>query len=285
MKNQNLLTSRLSFIFILFLVAGIGCSTKTETKQAPATAEELPPTKPTCEVEYSASSLKNALLAPSENIKLTVIKLHELAEGHHHERVSEQAAYVAGENVKLMNSAAYLSNLDSILAYCVQSAVTANSLQAHNESLAKTKLKSTVSNLESLSDRITAYVDRKIRIDKDICLTNKKMLENQIRLYFHTINTGIGTVESSLKSTCEDCLAKEIGFYESQIKSFREALIKAPTSQYKTVSRTLADLEHTLNELSTMHDSEEKHHAMETIERQLDRLRDELLDITGLSRL
>jgi hypothetical protein len=69
------------------------------------------------------------------------------------------------------------------------------------------------------------------------------------------------------------------------MKGFREALIKAPTNQYKTVSRTLADIEHTLLELSSAHEAEEAHHTMETLERQMDRLKDELLDITGRSEI
>ena len=262
----------------------LGCNQTNEKKH-----EEKPPIvqpkKPVCEVEMSASTLKNSLLAPSENLKYTALKLHELAESHNHERISTQAKSMADESLKLMNASAYLgtSYLDSMLYYATRSAVLANALQAHNQSMGKVKIKTVMANLESMAERVSTYTERKVKISQDVCLSNKEMLENQIRLYFTTIESGIKSIESSLGSHCEDCTAKEISFYENLMKVFREALIKAPTSQYKTVSRTLADIEHTFHELSDLHEAEEAHHTLETLERQMGRFEDELLDITGRS--
>ena len=277
---------RINYLLILAVLAGCGLASNQNQEQTQVTQEPEQPAQPKCEVEMPASTLKNSLLAPSENLKYTALKLHELAESHDHDRISEQAISMADESIKLMKSSAYLntSYLDSLIAYSTVCAVLSNALQAHNKSMAKPKLKSTVEQLESLAERLSDYTSRKVSINEGACLTNLEMLENEIRLYFTTLESGISSIESSLSSPCEDCATREIAFYENLMKVFREALIKAPTDQYKTVSRTLADIEHTLHELAGMHE-EDAHHAMETLERQMDRFEDELLDITNRREL
>jgi|GEM_PF-4680484 len=286
MKNLSLTNSSLYVALFVMIVVLLGCSQTNEKKQEEKTPI-VQPEKPVCEVEMSASTLKNSLLAPSENLKYTALKLHELTESHNHDRISEQAKNMADESLKLMNASAYLgiNYLDSLLYYATRSAVSANALQAHNQSMGKAKMKTVVADLESIAESVSTYTERKVKISEDACLANKEMLENQIRLYFTTIESGIKSIESSLGSHCEDCIAREVAFYENLMKVFREALIKAPTSQYKTVSRTLADIEHTFHELSDLHEEEEAHHTMETLDRQMDRFEDELLDITGRSEI
>lgn len=286
MKNLILFNPHPNVLLFLVFAVLLSCGQTNEKKQDEKRPEIEQPEKPACEVEKSVSTLKNSLLAPSENLKYTALKLHELAESHDHDRISEQAKSMAEESIKLMNASAYLntSYLDSLIRYSTQCAVLANGLQAHNRSMGKPKLKGTVSQLESIAESVSNYTERKVKISQDACLSNKEMLENEIRLYFTTIKLGITSIESSLGSHCEDCTTKEVAFYENLMKTFREALIKAPTNQYKTVSRTLADIEHTFHELSSMHD-DEAHHTMETLERQMDRFEDELLDITGRSEI
>jgi hypothetical protein len=278
--------NQIKFLLILGVLAGCGQSANQKQEEMQARQEPVQPAVPKCEVEMSASTLKNSLLAPSENLKYTALKLHELAESHDHARISEQAISMSDESIKLMKSSAYLntSYLDSLIAYSSECAVLSNALQAHNTSMNKSTLQGMVGQLESLAERVSDYTSRKVSINEGACLTNMEMLENEIRLYFNTLKSGIGSIESFLGSHCEDCATKEIAFYENLMKLFREVLIKAPTDQYKTVSRTLADIEHTLHELSGMHE-EDAHHTMETLERQMDRFEDELLDITGRREL
>ena len=285
---MNILMKANQIISVLILGVLIGCGQASNQNQEQAQTKQEPeqPTQPKCEVEMSASTLKNSLLAPSENLKYTALKLHELAESHDHNRITEQSQSMAEESIKLMKSSAYLksSYLDSLIEYSTACAVLSNALQANNKVMAKSKLKGMVEQLESLAERLSDYTSRKVNIIEGACLTNMEMLENEIRLYFATLKLGINSIEASLGSHCEDCVANEVAFYENFMKTFRAALIKAPTDQYKTVSRTLADIEHTLHELSGMHE-EDAHHTMETLERQMDRFEDELLDITGRREL
>lgn len=286
---MNFLMKTQQIILVLILLGVlIGCGQTANQNQDQNQNEEVAskPLQPTCEIEMSASTLKNSLLAPSENLKYTALKLHELAESHDHDRISEQARVMAEESIKLMKSSAYLksSYLDSLIEYSTASAVLSNVLQANNKSMNKSNLQGMVEQLEGLAERVSDYTNRKVSINEGACLTNMEMLENEIRLYFTTLRSGIGSIETSLGSHCEDCTSNEVAFYENLMKIFREALIKAPTDQYKIVSRTLADIEHTLHELSGMHE-EDAHHTMETLERQMDRFEDELLDITGRREL
>ena len=283
MKKQVLLNSGLKLLIFCVVAIFISCG-QTKKKQEDKAIEVVKDEQPSCEVEMSASVLKNSLLAPSENLKFAAIKLHELSESHNHERISEQAQSITDESIKLMKASAHLTShhLDSLLFYSTSTAVLANSLHASNKSLGKAKLKMIVSKLESLSESVGSYTSRNIIIDRDVCLTNKEMLGNEIRLYYTTLRSGIKSIESSLGSHCENCIANEVSFYENLMKTFRETLIKAPTNQYKTVSRTLADLDHSFNELTNLHDEEDVHHTLETINRQMARFKDELMDMTGI---
>lgn len=288
MKNSAK-TGLQTFIYIgimLGLLSGCGQSASQNQNQEQSQPAVEQPEKPKCEIELPASTLKNSLLAPAENLKYTALKLHELAEGHDHDRVSGQAKSMSEESMKLMKSSVYLTSsyLDSLIQYSSRCAVLSNALQAHNKAMAKAKLKEVVGQLEALTGRVSDFTGRNVSIREDACMSNAEMLENEIRLYFATLKSGISSIASSLGSVCEDCAANEISFYENLMKVFREALIKAPTDQYKMVSRTLADIEHTLHELAGVH-GEDAHHTLETLERQMDRFEDELLDITGRREL
>jgi hypothetical protein len=185
MKKQPPLKSSLKVSVLLILTVLSSC-TQTNTNQE-ENSTKTEPEKPICEVTMSASNLRNSLLAPSENLQLTVTKLHELAESHdhNHNRIATQAKNMADESIKLMNASAYVSShyFDSLLAYSTNSTVLSNSLHAHNQSMGKAKLKKVLAKLESLTGSINTIIERKLKIDKDACLTDKEMLENQIRLY------------------------------------------------------------------------------------------------------
>ena len=285
--NKSIFFYSTTIVLILGLLFGCGGSNNQKPESGQNLEPILLPAQPRCEVERSASVLKNSLFAPSENMKYTALKLHELEEDHDHSQISEQAENMVKESVELMKSSAYLSStyLDTLIIYSSESTVMSNALQAHNESMSKNAFESKIRDINRLTERINKYTSRKIRVESGACLTNKEFLENEIRLYYTTLNEGIKSIESSLSSHCNECISDEIGFYENFIKMFRESLIKAQTDEYKIVSRTLADIEHTLHELSNTHEKEEAHHTMETLDRQMSRFEDELLDITGRNEL
>tara|TARA_R110002124_G_scaffold287013_1_gene469690 strand:+ start:4646 stop:5512 length:867 start_codon:yes stop_codon:yes gene_type:complete len=265
----------------LMMFAGCNNNKKNVQPQPPKAVELSQEAK--CEVSVPASTVRNGLLAPAENIKYSMIKLHELGKDHHHELVTEQADYLTEQSFSLLKNSVYLTThyLDSLIEYGTLTSVKANNLLARNHSMSRAQINSVIDEMVRLSDTISMLTDRKILINKKVCMSSASMLENQIRVYFSILNTGMALIRSTKESQCNTCLAGEVAFYEALIKSFREELIKAPTNQYKIVSRSLSDLEHSLHELTTAHEEEEVHHSLETIERQMNRLESELLDITG----
>lgn len=268
---------------LLISVVFTGCSRNKADVQLQQATEPIPQKIAECEVSLTESALRNSLLAPAENIKYSILKLHELKKDHHHDLITDQAGYVSEQGLKLLKNSVYITThyLDSLIEYGTMTAVKANNLYARNHSLGATQINTSIGEMERLSNYINSLTNRKISIRDSVCMPMVSVLENQIRIYFSMLESGMALIGDVKDSHCIECLADEMAFYEGLIKDFREVLIKAPTSHYKMVSRSLSDMEHSFHELTTAHEQEEMEHSFETIERQLDRLEDELLEITG----
>ena len=112
----------------LMMFAGCNNNKKNVQPQPPKAVELSQEAK--CEVSVPASTVRNGLLAPAENIKYSMIKLHELGKDHHHELVTEQADYLTEQSFSLLKNSVYLTThyLDSLIEYGTLTSVKANNL-------------------------------------------------------------------------------------------------------------------------------------------------------------
>jgi hypothetical protein len=285
MKQLHNIKTGMKIIPVVLLAASLGCNQPAEEHQHNDAAAAEQPAKPKCEVEKNGQQVQNKLLASVENMNSTIDKLHEVLEEHNHADITEHAQEVGSYTLDLMKQSAFLPMNDFNKVHEKSKEVLTLSTQYawENKYYGFAENSVTFDALESAIDGLESNIKGMSDIPATICETEKNIARKDIYVHQYIMNIYFDQIDKAADKNCLHCVEEYCEKPEGFVKTFRETITNIGTDDFATLNRSLADIEHTVHEMKEKAEAGEKeelHHAHETILRHIQRLKEEVDEIS-----
>jgi len=289
MKKQFNIKTGMKLIPVLLLFASLGCNNggrqqeAEENEQMETATKE--PTKPDCEIEKKGQQIKNKLLVSVENMNSTINKLHEVLEEHNHADITDHAQEVEGYTLDLMKQSTYLpmNNFNKVHEKSKEVLTLSTQYAWENKYYDFAQNSETFDALERAIGGLETSVKGMNDIPTTICETEKNIAEKDIYVHLYIMNIYFDQIDKAADKDCLHCVEEFCEKLEGFVKTFRETITNIGTDDFTTLNRTLADIEHTVHEMKEKAEAGEKeelHHAHENILRHIQRLKEEVDEIS-----